>query len=177
MRRTILTAIALCFSLHGLAFAQDMKNKIESALSSAPASVAQNATVMDLDMTVIREGTNGWTCLPDNPDTPGNDPMCLDDPWVNWLQAYASQEEPSYTRMGFGYMLAGGSPGSNADPYAEGPTPDNEWLEEGTPHIMVIVPDITVLEGLPTYPDGGPWVMWEGTPYVHIMIPTPKKDM
>jgi hypothetical protein len=178
MRRTTLTAIGLGLSLPCLAFAQDTEKKIESALSAAPASVTQNAKVMDWDNTVLREGTNDWTCLPDNKDTPGNDPMCLDEPWLNWVHAWMNKEQPTYSRMGFGYMLQGGSPDSNTDPYAEGPTPDNEWMEEGVPHIMVVVPDSKVLEGLPTDPkNGGPWVMWKGTPYVHIMVPTPKKGM
>jgi len=34
------------------------------------------------------------------------------------------------------------------------------------------VPDAAALEGLPTHPDaGGPWVMYKGTPFAHIMVP------
>ncbi len=41
---------------------------------------------------------------------------------------------------------------------------------------MMITPDPSMLEGLPTdWTNGGPWVMWKGTPYVHVMIPAPKK--
>ncbi len=37
---------------------------------------------------------------------------------------------------------------------------------------MVIVPDPATLAGLPTTPVGdGPYVMWAGTPYAHIMMP------
>ncbi|KPJ96798.1 MAG: hypothetical protein AMS20_17990 [Gemmatimonas sp. SG8_28] len=152
-------------------------DKIASALNSAPASVSAQATVMDWDQTVLREGTNGWTCLPDMPDTPGDDPMCLDAPWMNWADAWMNKKEPSYSQMGFGYMLTGDSPASNTDPYAAGPTPDNEWLPEGVPHLMILVPDTKALEGLPTDPkQGGPWVMWRGTPYVHIMVPMPKHE-
>lgn len=149
--------------------------KIQSAMSSAPASVATDATVMDWGMTVLREGSNGWTCLPDNPDTPGVDPMCLDEPWLEWIHGFMNQTDVRIDRIGFGYMLQPPEAGtSNLDPYAEGPTATNEWLETGTPHIMMIVPDEAMLEGLPTHPDhaAGPWVMWRGTPYVHVMIPT-----
>ena len=81
--------------------------------------------------------------------------------------------EPTFTRTGFGYMLAGDSQGgSNTDPFATEATADNEWLPPGGPHIMVVVPDAGALEGLPTHPDeGGPWVMWRDTPYAHIMVP------
>lgn len=79
--------------------------------------------------------------------------------------------------MGFGYMLAGSSPESNVDPLATSPTPDNEWLSESIPHVMVIVPSEAWLAGLPTTieeSEGGPWVMWRNTDYVHIMIPIPE---
>ena len=156
--------------------AQSAEEKIANAMSAAPASVAEHATIMDWDQTKLREGTNAWTCLPDFPVTSGNDPMCLDEPWLNWLHAYMNKAEPSFSRMGFGYMLGGDSPASNVDPYAEGPTPDNEWLAEGVPHLMIIVPDPGGMKDLPTHPDqGGPWVMWRGTPYVHIMVPMPKQ--
>jgi hypothetical protein len=102
--------------------------------------------------------------------------MCLDEPWLEWVDAWINKKELQIDRMGFGYMLAGGSPNSNLDPYAEGPAPDNEWMDEGVPHLMIVVPDAAMLEGLPTHPrQGGPWVMWRGTPYVHIMAPMPER--
>ena len=40
---------------------------------------------------------------------------------------------------------------------------------------MVIVPNNAGLEGITTDPGGdGPWVMWAGTPYAHIMVPVGK---
>jgi hypothetical protein len=34
-----------------------------------------------------------------------------------------------------------------------------------------------MLEGMSTDPDnGGPYVMWRGTDFAHVMIPTPKLD-
>lgn len=175
----IALAGALLLALPALSHAQDAsEEKIASAVSAAPASIAGDAAVQDWDGTVLREGTSGWTCLPDVPDTSGTDPMCLDEPWLNLVHAWMNEEpEVEIDRIGFGYMLQGGSPQSNVDPYAEGPTDDNEWLGESVPHVMMIVPDPAMLEGLPTHPgeDGGPWVMWRGTPFVHVMIPTPRK--
>lgn len=150
--------------------------KVDSALSAGPAFVTDGAKVQDWDGTVLREGSNGWTCLPDIPETPGNDPMCLDDVWMGWVDAWMNETEPTVERIAFGYMLQGGNPESNVDPYAEGPTDDNEWLDDPVPHVMMLVPDESWLEGLPTHPrEQGPWVMWRDTPYVHVMIPTPRK--
>lgn len=155
--------------------------KIKSAKSAAPPSITENATIKDWptepggEMKVLREGDDDWTCLPDMPATSGNDPMCLDQPWMEWAEAWMSKSDFKASRMGFGYMLQGGSPESNTDPYAKGPTQDNEWITDPIPHLMIITPDEQTLEGLPTDPSqGGPWVMWRDTPYVHIMVPMPQ---
>jgi hypothetical protein len=37
---------------------------------------------------------------------------------------------------------------------------------------MIVVPDVRALSGLSTDPaNGGPYVMFAGTPYAHIMAP------
>ena len=41
---------------------------------------------------------------------------------------------------------------------------------------MIIVPNPAELEGISTDPySGGPFVMWKGTPYGHIMVPVGKR--
>jgi hypothetical protein len=41
---------------------------------------------------------------------------------------------------------------------------------------MIAVPDLKAVDGLPNDPDnGGPYVMWKGTPYAHIMAPVAVK--
>ena len=174
---------ALALALAAAPHAQTDAEKVRSAVSAAPPSISADAAVLDWPaepggaMRTLRAGSNGWTCLPDMPATAGTDPMCLDGPWMEWADAWMNRRDPEYTEMGFGYMLQGGAAESNTDPYATGPTPDNEWMDEGVPHLMIIVPDPAALEGLPTTPDGGgPWVMWRGTPYVHLMAPMPRYD-
>jgi hypothetical protein len=42
---------------------------------------------------------------------------------------------------------------------------------------MMIVPDLKQLEGVADKPmSGGPYVMWKGTPYVHLMVPVSASD-
>ena len=98
--------------------------------------------------------------------------MCLDEVWMAWMDAYVTHKEPRITHVGIAYMIApGGASGSNTDPYATKQTPDNEWGFD-PPHTMVLVPNADALKGLPTdRKSGGPWVMYRGTPYVHIMVP------
>ena len=83
---------------------------------------------------------------------------------------------PTFQRAAVAYMLQGDAGASNIDPYATGPTSDNDWVMTG-PHVMVIVPDPSSLDGMPTdAKSGGPWVMWKGTPYAHIMVPLPQEQ-
>ena len=154
------------------------EQKIANATKAAPASIADGAKILDWPATeggqptVLREGSNGWNCFPDFPATPGNDPMCLDAPWITFVNAMLAKKPPEITQMGFGYMIApGGATGSNTDPFATKETADNEWGQD-PPHIMIVVPNAAMLAGLPTKRDaGGPWVMWRGTPWAHIMVP------
>lgn len=177
MRLTLIAAayviVTIPASIHAQQPAASRENLIASALSAAPPSVAGAAKIMLMDGTVLRAGTNGWTCFPDDADVPNNSPMCLDAAWLALFDAYMNRRTPAFNGVGIGYMLQGDMPVSNTDPFATGPTSDNQWLQEGVSHIMVIVPDTRLLETLTADPhNGGPWVMWKGTPYAHIMIPT-----
>lgn len=152
----------------------DHSDPMASAMSAAPAAVGEGATLVavgeDGSMKTLREGTNGWTCMPDNPVTPGPDPMCMDANALKWAAAWMAHEEPPEELPGFMYMLEGGTDASNTDPYAT--EPDGDWIKTG-PHVM-IVGSMAVLNGYPsgTDPDTSlPYVMWAGTPYAHLMIP------
>jgi len=41
--------------------------KIWALSTAAPSFIAANCTVVDVDQTVLREGTNGWTAMAGNP--------------------------------------------------------------------------------------------------------------
>ncbi|MDX6751990.1 hypothetical protein SH611_19455 [Geminicoccaceae bacterium 1502E] len=147
---------------------------IEDALSAAPPGVRETASVMAEDGTMLKEGSGSYVCMPTAPAHRefGSQPMCLDEVWTKWADAWMNKKEFSADKVGIAYMLAGDSAGaSNVDPFAEKPTADNQWVVEG-PHVMILVPDPAQLEGLPETPEGpGPYVMWKGTPYAHIMLP------
>jgi hypothetical protein len=88
------------------------------------------------------------------------------------MDALKNKKKPTYTHVGIAYMLQGDRPVSNTDPFAMEPKPGDEWVDKLGAHIMVLVPDGETLKSLPTYSkNGGPWVMWAGTPYAHLMIP------
>ena len=157
--------------------AQDKEALIREALSAAPLEVAKTAIVKNGDGTVLKPGTGAYTCYP-TPESlkkRGKMSMCLDKTWQAWRDAWLNKEPFKANEVGIAYMLAGDVGSSNTDPYAEAPTSNNQWVEPG-PHLMVIIPDPAELEGVSTDPySGGPFVMWKGTPYAHIMVPVGKR--
>ena len=178
---TLLSCLLTILSVQGQAQTNDILTKIEEAMSAAPSSISATATILDNptepggEKVVLRKGTNEWTCFPDNPTMPGKNPRCFDEQAMEFFSAVAGKRGPNITRTGFAYFLQGGGSRSNANPWDNSPTPDNEWMKVQVPHIVLISPDKAILEGLPINSNnGGPWVMWSGTPYAHIMIPVPR---
>jgi hypothetical protein len=155
--------------------------QIRLAMSGAPADIARGATIVEMnakgEMKELRKGTNGWTCMPDSPTTPGPDPMCFDANAGKWIAAMLNHKPPPEGVVGMMYMLEGGTDASNTDPYATAPTADNDWVKTG-PHVMVVGSK----ELLAGYPSGAkpdtsvPYVMWAGTPYAHLMVPVKSGD-
>ncbi len=155
----------------------DTKARIEDAMRAAPSAISDSATIVDYEMddagnfVVLREGSNGWSCFPDTPGTPSDDPMCMDGTWLAWMKAYMTNEEPNVTVPGLAYMLQGGTDASNTDPFATEPAAGEEWVTS-PPHVMLIMPGTLDQRVFSTdYHSGQPWIMFAGTPYEHIMMP------
>ena len=175
--KPLLAAAALAAA--SLAFAQSGgqdEARIRSAESAAPAAVGGGATIvaMNADGTirVLRSGSNGFTCMPDNPATPGPDPMCMDANAQRWVEAWVGHKPPPEDNVGLMYMLGGGTDASNVDPFADRPQPGNEWVSTG-PHLMIVgAPSLLRAYPGEAKPDTTrPYVMWAGTPYAHLMVP------
>jgi hypothetical protein len=147
---------------------------LRSAMSAAPDEVSKDAAIVAMDeklnMRELRKGTNGWTCMPDGP-SPGVDPMCLDQNGMEWAHAWMMHKNPPKDKMGFGYMLMGGSDASNTDPFATTPKSGAQWVDTG-PHVMVLNIG-NHFAGYPTTPDNTkrPYIMFPNTPYAHLMLP------
>jgi len=171
----------LCLPIPGIAQEHKMQgmsddDAIKSAMSAAPPAISKDATVVMIDegnkIRTVRKGSNNFTCMPDNPATPGPDPMCGDQNAMEWATAWITHKEPPTGKIGFLYMLSGGTDASNTDPYAEKPDSNNNWIETG-PHVMVVGAK-GMMAGYPRSPKpdaSQPYVMWPDTPYEHLMIP------
>jgi hypothetical protein len=104
---------------------------ITNAMSAAPSEISGNAAVIMMDgdkVKRLRQGKNEYTCVPDDPGSPGNDPMCLDQNAMLWLQAWMDHKDAPKGKMGLVYMLQGGSDASNDDPFATAPPPGRNWV-------------------------------------------------
>jgi hypothetical protein len=149
---------------------------IASALDAAPPSIGKDAEVAVMSsegsMRSVRKGSNGFTCMPDDPKTPGPDPMCVDANAMDWLMALAAHKPPPQNKPGFIYMLKGGVDASNTDPYAEKPAVGADWVRTGA-HVMVVGDPQLLLgyAGGPKPDTSEPYVMFAGTPYAHLMAP------
>jgi hypothetical protein len=176
----LVTAFLGCSAMASAANAAEPSKAalIRDALSAAPPSIARTARVMDWDHTELKKGSGNYVCHPTPPDIRakgGREPMCMDEVWEKWADAWINKKPFKADRVGVAYMLAGDTGASNTDPFATSRTADNQWVAEG-PHLMVLVPDAVQLDGLSTDPNnGGAYVMWKGTPYAHIMIPLGKR--
>lgn len=178
MKRAAALAVvgSVCLLMTNMALAEKTKDElIANAESAAPAVITEGAAIKTMEGRALREGSNGWTCYPGSSVI---GPMCNQPQWDALLSALMNKEPFDPTEFSVSYMLAGEGEAigtSNKDPFATEPTDDNDWVKEG-PHLMIIVPDPAILEGLSTDPADPVYVMWKGTPYAHIMVRIAAED-
>jgi hypothetical protein len=184
MTRTLafLFAASCCISAayaqqHDMIADKDVKASLKG---TAPDNVIEHATLMNMGadgkMKVVQQGTNGWTCMPGRVGTVGApSPMCADKAGMEWVEAWLNKGSAPQ-KLGFIYMMHGDNGASNSDPYATKEAPDNNWVMTG-PHVMIVGGEAKgMMQAYPRTPKVAnahePYVMWPGTPYEHLMLPT-----
>ena len=155
--------------------------KIASARTGAPEGIASVATVIDWPaegdttgtMPVLAQGSNGWTCVPDFPASPLDDPGCADSVAVRYYDSLMAGRPPVVRVMGLIYGPKGGQLASLTNPQQMVPDSGADWITL-PPYIGVIMPDPRrAFAGLPTQPTpAGPWVAFARTPYAMLIVPT-----
>ncbi len=147
------------------------QEKIARAISAGPDGIAKSARIIDTDAegktVVLREGGNGFTCMPGNPSVIGEPPMCVDAASLQWFaDAKAHKPKPTNTVPGITYMLAGATQRSDSDP-----TDKTSPAITVGPHWMIMWPFDPKTTGLPTtHKATGAYIMWAGSPYAHLHV-------
>src|ERR1700680_3533291 len=147
------------------------QEKIARATSAGPDDISKSARIVDTDAqgnkVILREGNNGFTCMPGNPNVVGAPPMCADAASMQWFaDAKAHKPKPTNTVPGITYMLAGATQRSDSDPYDQ----TSPAMTIG-PHWMIMWPFDPKTSGLAAaYKPTGAFIMWAGTPYAHVHV-------
>ena len=159
--------------------------KIWALSTAAPSFIALDCTVIDSDgKTILREGTNGWTAMAGNPrgmSDPENGwknpheamPMVMDAQAMKWAMAFMSGTKPELDHDGWMYMLHGdmGEDNTKQLVFNKEDAAEGHWIESGA-HLMLMPKDPATLKGQTSdFNSGGPYIMFEGTGYDHVMIP------
>ena len=147
------------------------QTKIARAMSAGPEDIARSVRIIDTNANgntvVLREGGNGFTCMPGNPNVIGEPPMCVDAASLQWFaDAKAHKPKPTNTVPGITYMLAGATQRSDSDPNDK----SSPAIHVG-PHWMIMWPFDPKTTGLPTtHRDRGAYIMLAGSPYAHLHV-------
>lgn len=158
--------------------------KIWAYSTAAPSYIASKCTVIDVDGSVLREGSNGWTAMAANPrgmSDPENGwkdaheamAMVGDGPAMKWAMAYMGGSVPEMNSDGWAWMLHGdmGEDNTKHLVFNKEDAAEGQWIESGA-HLMLFPKDPASLEGQTTdFNSGAPYVMFKGTGYDHLMIP------
>jgi hypothetical protein len=162
--------------------AMSEKDQTALALSAAPAHVAKEAGVMiygaDGKLTEVKKSDNGFTCVPTVMNLPEPDPMCMDGAAHQWLMDIMNNApKPSNTMPGIAYMARGGSHFEKDKKVVMQKEAGARVVKE-PPHWMVMWPFESAMTKLPTVPNpSGVYIMFEGSPYAHLMIYQDPKKM
>ena len=161
--------------------------QIAQAQVAAPTDKAEAATIMgyadDGSVVEIRAGSNDLICLADNPADERFSASCYHESLEPYfargrsLNAEGSPREDRY-RIRFEEMSSGdlASPVMSATQYIfDGQWDGESQTADGTVRWVIYVPGATAEStGLSQQPqEGGPWIMFPGTPGAHIMIVPP----
>lgn len=155
--------------------------QVQLALSGAPPHLVKEVGVMiygvDGKLTETKKSTNGFTCIPTVMNLPDPDPMCMDAAVQQWMTDLMDQApKPTNTTPGIAYMARGGSHFEKDERVVM--SGDGAKTVKEPPHWMLMWPFDAHATKLPTTPNAsGVYIMFEGTPYAHLMIYQDPKKM
>ena len=150
------------------------QEQVKLALSAAPSHITKEASVMiygaEGKLTETKKGTNGFICVPTVMNLPAPDPMCMDAAVYQWMTDLMNNApKPTNTVPGIAYMARGGSHFEKGGQVVM--SGDGAKTVKEPPHWMIMWPFEATTAKLPTTPNPfGVYVMFDGTPYAHLMV-------
>ena len=160
--------------------------QIKAAVQAAPESMRDAATVRgytdEETVTTLREGSGTLVCLADDPTDDGFHVACYHESLAPFMRRGRELRRQGVTAVDSvrRVEIENGSlsyPDQPATLYNLSGTydPATDEVEDASRLHVVYVPYATgESTGLPTRPEGGPWLMEPGQPWAHIMISDPK---
>jgi hypothetical protein len=154
--------------------AMSEKDQTALALSAAPPHIAKEAGIMiygaDGKLTETKQSANGFTCIPSVMNLPDPDPMCMDAAVQQWMTDLMNHApKPTNTVPGIAYMARGGSHFEKDRKVVM--SGDGAKIVKEPPHWMVMWPFDAAATKLPTAPNSsGVYIMFDGSPYAHLMV-------
>ena len=139
-----------------------------AAIASTPFTRREFRTLPPVGDPPIQDDLNGRVvaCYIDGAGIPA----CADANSMEWVKAVIAKTTPP-DKIGI-YMLAGDTGTTNHDPHQRDTR--LHWVQTG-PHVMIVGP-VREMMGYPRSLDvadaNQPYVMFPGTPYEHLMLPT-----
>jgi hypothetical protein len=177
-KRMSFTAVLLSTAAMTFAAEKTVEQQVQEAVLALPEQLRDGAAIVRFEggeRKVLREGTNGMICQPDDPDTPGIGIWCYPkthDAYARrWYQLEAQGKKPAEVDAIVAEEIQAGKlewPAVAVNYNLRGQSLDN-----AVPLTVVFVPFATgdslgISEERDFY---RPWLMNAGTAFAHIMIP------
>lgn len=184
MRISLLACLAIALVVPFYAQAQSVpsaETQIAAAVKAAPESMRDGATVRGFTdegtITMLREGNGTLVCLADDPHEEGFHVACYHESLAPFMKRGRELRQQGVTAVD---SVRRAEIESGALSYPESPTTlynlsgtydaQADTVREASRLHVVYVPYATgESTGLPTRPQGGPWLMEPGQPWAHIM--------
>ena len=141
------------------------ESQIARALAAGPSTITGAARVVGTDpqgkTIVLREGDNGFTCQPGNPNVIGRPASCSNEAARQWsADLAAGKPNPTSTEAGIIYMLAGATERSaSGSTVTMGP----QWIIT-----WPFDPQTTGISA--TQKNTGAYILWPNTAYAHLHV-------
>jgi len=160
--------------------------QIAAAVKAAPAPMRETATVLGYDdtmrLTTLREGNGPLVCLTDDPSNDKLHVSCYHEDLEPFMKrgrelrrqgnGGAAVDSIRRAEIEAGTLSYPDRPVALYNLSGDGYDATADSVRNGSRLRVLYVPyETATTTGLPTNPQGGPWLMAPGEPWAHVMIP------